>query len=84
MLNLNENAAIFIPYTLLFFIMDSIFYFFIMDSIFYFFIMDSIFYRILLCLARKTSIIQPLHDHTQAMHLASDPAHQPPAVVPGN
>lgn len=24
---------------------------------------------------RKTSIIQPLHDHTMAMHLASDPAH---------
>lgn len=33
--------------------------------------------------ARKSSIIQPLHDHTQAMHMASDPAHQPPAVVPG-
>ena len=25
--------------------------------------------------ARKTSIIQPLHDHSTAMHLASDPAH---------
>lgn len=25
--------------------------------------------------ARKTSIIQPLHDHSQSMHLASDPAH---------
>jgi len=24
---------------------------------------------------RKTSIIQPLHDHSQSMHLASDPAH---------
>ena len=28
--------------------------------------------------ARKTSIIQPLHDHSQSMHLASDPAHAPP------
>lgn len=26
---------------------------------------------------RKTSIIQPLHDHTMAMHLASDNAHSP-------
>jgi len=44
--------------------------------------------------ARKTSIIQPLHDHSQSMHLASDPAHTgggvsllggllPPAVTPG-
>lgn len=24
---------------------------------------------------RKTSIIQPLHDHSQSMHLISDPAH---------
>nr|ACO12095.1 cAMP-regulated phosphoprotein 19 [Lepeophtheirus salmonis] len=31
--------------------------------------------------ARKTSIIQPLHDHSQSMHLPSDPAHHPP--VPG-
>lgn len=28
--------------------------------------------------ARKTSIIQPLHDHTQSMHVASDPAHAMP------
>lgn len=28
--------------------------------------------------ARKTSIIQPLHDHSQSMHLASDPAHVTP------
>ncbi len=28
--------------------------------------------------ARKTSIIQPLHDHSQSMHLASDPAHATP------
>lgn len=28
---------------------------------------------------RKTSIIQPLHDHSQSMHLASDPAHSTPA-----
>lgn len=28
--------------------------------------------------ARKTSIIQPLHDHSQAMHLPSDPAHATP------
>jgi len=33
--------------------------------------------------ARKTSIIQPLHDHSHTLHLSSDPAHQPPAVVPG-
>lgn len=42
--------------------------------------------------ARKTSIIQPLHDHSQSMHLASDPAHTgmgiglsllPPPVTPG-
>ena len=33
--------------------------------------------------ARKTSIIQPLHDHTQAMHLPSDPAHVPPNTEPG-
>ena len=36
--------------------------------------------------ARKTSIIQPLHDHSQSMHLASDPAHAaggPTAPVPG-
>jgi len=34
--------------------------------------------------ARKTSIIQPLHDHSHFMqHVASDPAHQPPAVLPG-
>merc|ERR1719370_118838 len=32
--------------------------------------------------ARKTSIIQPLHDHSHALHL-SDSTHQPPAVVPG-
>lgn len=25
--------------------------------------------------ARKTSIIQPLHDHSQSLHVASDPAH---------
>nr|ACO10883.1 cAMP-regulated phosphoprotein 19 [Caligus rogercresseyi] len=29
--------------------------------------------------ARKTSIIQPLHDHSQSMHLPSDPAHHSPA-----
>ena len=28
--------------------------------------------------ARKTSIIQPLHDHSTSMHLASDPAHVEP------
>ena len=33
--------------------------------------------------ARKTSIIQPLHDHSQSMHLASDPAHAPPPPPPG-
>lgn len=39
--------------------------------------------------ARKTSIIQPLHDHSQSMHHASDPAHAgissllPPPVTPG-
>jgi len=33
--------------------------------------------------ARKTSIIQPLHDHTQPMHLASDPAHSGAAPEPG-
>jgi len=39
--------------------------------------------------ARKTSIIQPLHDHSQSMHMASDPAHAglshllPPPVTPG-
>merc|ERR550539_1928772 len=27
---------------------------------------------------RKTSIIQPLHDHSTSMHLASDPAHVEP------
>lgn len=27
---------------------------------------------------RKTSIIQPLHDHSQSMHLISDPAHNIP------
>jgi len=33
--------------------------------------------------ARKTSIIQPLHDHSHhSLHLANDP-HQPPAVLPG-
>lgn len=30
--------------------------------------------------ARKTSIIQPLHDHSQPLHLASDPAHVPAAL----
>lgn len=30
--------------------------------------------------ARKTSIIQPLHDHSQAIHLSGE---QPPAMVPG-
>jgi len=33
--------------------------------------------------ARKTSIIQPLHDHSQSMHLASDPAHAAAAAAPG-
>lgn len=39
--------------------------------------------------ARKTSIIQPLHDHSQSMHQAADPAHAgissllPPPVTPG-
>jgi len=33
--------------------------------------------------ARKTSIIQPLHDHSQALHLSGDSTNQPPAVVPG-
>jgi len=33
--------------------------------------------------ARKTSIIQPLHDHSQSMHLASDPAHSGGPQVPG-
>jgi hypothetical protein len=39
--------------------------------------------------ARKTSIIQPLHDHSQSMHQASDPSHAgissllPPPVTPG-
>jgi len=34
--------------------------------------------------ARKTSIIQPLHDHSQSMHLASDPAHTGPTpTAPG-
>lgn len=28
--------------------------------------------------ARKTSIIQPVHDLTQSMHLPSDPAHVTP------
>ena len=35
---------------------------------------------------RKTSIIQPLHDHSQSMHLISDPAHNPggsPGGSPG-
>eukprot|EP00088_Acartia_fossae_P065546 TRINITY_DN80842_c0_g1_i1.p1 TRINITY_DN80842_c0_g1~~TRINITY_DN80842_c0_g1_i1.p1 ORF type:complete len:157 (-),score=45.05 TRINITY_DN80842_c0_g1_i1:432-902(-) len=32
--------------------------------------------------ARKTSIIQPVHDHSQALHLGEG-AHQPPAVLPG-
>jgi len=31
--------------------------------------------------ARKSSIIQPLHDHTRSVHVPSDPAHG--AVVPG-
>jgi hypothetical protein len=31
---------------------------------------------------RKTSIIQPLHDHSQSMHLASDPAHLEPTGRP--
>eukprot|EP00088_Acartia_fossae_P070575 TRINITY_DN949_c0_g1_i1.p1 TRINITY_DN949_c0_g1~~TRINITY_DN949_c0_g1_i1.p1 ORF type:complete len:157 (-),score=44.29 TRINITY_DN949_c0_g1_i1:691-1161(-) len=33
--------------------------------------------------ARKTSIIQPLHDHSQTLHLSGDNTNQPPAVVPG-
>merc|ERR1712241_619584 len=39
--------------------------------------------------ARKTSIIQPLHDHSQSMHHPSDPSHAgissllPPPVTPG-
>jgi len=39
--------------------------------------------------ARKTSIIQPLHDHSQSMHMAADPSHAgissllPPPVTPG-
>jgi len=33
--------------------------------------------------ARKTSIIQPLHDHSQALHLSGENTNQPPAVVPG-
>jgi hypothetical protein len=34
--------------------------------------------------ARKTSIIQPLHDHSShTLHLSGDNTNQPPAMVPG-
>jgi len=35
--------------------------------------------------ARKSSIIQPLHDHTRSMHVPSDPAHlgATPTTAPG-
>ena len=32
--------------------------------------------------ARKSSIIQPLHDHTRSMHVPSDPAHLGAGITP--